>query len=82
MQQGKPRVAKLQYERAVAYPTKLNNPAFSEHLAQYKALMQRADAAVVAENQQSTGAPSELDAGLEVMESAEEIWKKKAVYDD
>lgn len=82
MQQGKPRVAKLQYERAVAYLTKLNNPAFSEHLAQYKALMQRADAAVVAENQQSTGAPSELNAGLEVMESAEEIWKKKAVYDD
>ena len=82
MQQGKPRIAKLQYERAITYLTKLNNPAYSEHLAQYKALMQRADAAVVAENQQSAGEPSELDAGLEVMENADDIWKKKAVYDD
>ncbi|MGY8812909.1 MAG: hypothetical protein ACKVK5_17970 [Pseudomonadales bacterium] len=82
MQQGKPRIAKLQYERAIAYLTKLNDPAFSEHLAQYKALLLRSEGAVVEQNQASTGAPSELDAGLEQLESADEQWKKKAVYDD
>ncbi|MEH6564476.1 MAG: hypothetical protein V7756_04035 [Halopseudomonas sp.] len=82
MQQGKPRVAKLQYERAIAYLTKLNNPAFNEHLKQYHALLQRAQAAVIAQDQAPTGAPSELDAGMEEMESADDLWKKKAVYDD
>ncbi|GAA6130326.1 hypothetical protein [Halopseudomonas sabulinigri] len=82
MQQGKPRVAKLQYERAIAYLTKLNNPAFSEHLKQYKALLQRAEAAVVAQDQSASGQPSELDAGLQQMESADDQWKKNAVYDD
>lgn len=82
MQQGKPRVAKLQYERAIAYLTKLNNPAFSQHLAQYQLLMQRAENAVIAENRSNTGAPSELNAGLEELESADDLWKKKAVYDD
>lgn len=82
MQQGKPRVAKLQYERAIAYLSKLNNPAFNQHLEQYKALMLRAEAAVIAQNQSSAGAPSELNAGIDEMDSADDLWKKKAVYDD
>lgn len=82
MQQGKPRVAKLQYERAIAYLTKLNNPAFSQHLEQYKALLLKAETAVTTQTQSASGGSSELDAGLEQLESADGQWKKNAVYDD
>jgi len=82
MSQGKPRVAKLQYERAIAFITKLNNPSLAKHLEHYKQLLKRAEAAVIAQNQADEGQPSELDAGLAEMESADELWQKKAVYDD
>lgn len=82
MSQGKPRVAKLQYERAIAFITKLNNPSLAKHLEQYKQLLKRAEAAVIAQNRSDEGQPSELNAGLAEMESADELWQKKAVYDD
>ncbi|MEL0169165.1 MAG: hypothetical protein VW877_13670 [Pseudomonadaceae bacterium] len=82
MQQGKPRVAKLQYERAIAFLTRLNNPALAQHLEQYKRLLQRAEAAVIAQNRADEGQPSELTAGLAELESEDAGWQKKAVYDD
>ena len=82
MSQGKPRVAKLQYERAIAFITKLNNPSLAKHLEQYKQLLKRAEAAEIAQNKADEGQPSELNAGLAEMESADELWQKKAVYDD
>ncbi len=82
MQQGKPRIAKLQYERAIAFLTRLNNPALAQHLEQYKRLMQRAEAAVVEQNRADEGQPSELTAGLAELESEDADWQKKAVYDD
>ncbi|MCK5532064.1 hypothetical protein QQF45_11000 [Halopseudomonas aestusnigri] len=82
MQQGKPRVAKLQYERAIAFITRLNNPGLAKHLEQYKRLLQRAEAAVVEQNRADEGQPSELTAGLAELESEDAGWQKKAVYDD
>lgn len=82
MRQGKPRIAKLQYERAIAFLTKLNNPALAQHLQQYKQLLKRAEAAVLEQNKADEDQPSELNDGLAQMESADQAWQKKAVYDD
>lgn len=82
MQQGKPRVAKLQYERAIAYLQKQNNPAHAEQLAQYKRLHAEAEQVAIRAEQATAGESSELGSGLQALEADDDAWKKKAVYDD
>ncbi|UAW97159.1 hypothetical protein KEM63_09975 [Halopseudomonas nanhaiensis] len=82
LQQGKPRVAKLQYERAIAYLQKQNNPAYADRVAQFKQLHAEAEQAAIRAEQANAGDSSELGAGLQALEADDEAWKKKAVYDD
>ncbi len=82
LQQGKPRVAKLQYERAIAYLQKQNNPAHAEPLARFKRLHREAEEAAIRSEQAATAESSELGAGLQALEADDDAWKKKAVYDD
>ncbi len=82
MQQGKPRVAKLQYERAIAYLQKQNDPAYAEHLVRLRVQLRDAEHAVMRSEQTTTTDSSELVAGLDALEQDDDAWKKKAVYDD
>lgn len=82
MRDGKPRVAKLQYERAIAYLQKLNSPDHAQQLASYKQLLAVATEATVRQERAGTAASSELSAGLQELEAGDDAWKKKAVYDD
>lgn len=82
MRQGKPRVAKLQYERAIAYLHQQNDPALAAQVLRFKELLKQASDATV-RSEQATGTEStELSAGLQELEKNDEEWKKKAVYDD
>lgn len=80
MQQGKPRVAKLQYERAVAFLVKLNSPALADKISEFKTLMARAEQAANAAEQKNTS--GELLSGMEELEKENENWKKKSLYDE
>jgi hypothetical protein len=82
MHQGKPRVAKLQYERAIAYLHQQNNPVLDDQVLRFKALLEQASAATVRSEQATNADSSELSAGLQELEKTDAEWKKKAVYDD
>lgn len=82
MRDRKPRVAKLQYERAIAYLQNLNSPAHAQELERYKQLMKMAEIAVVRAEQANPDENNELSAGLQELEQSDDSWKKKAVYDD
>ncbi|MFD1701192.1 hypothetical protein ACFSB1_17820 [Halopseudomonas phragmitis] len=82
MRQGKPRLAKLQYERAISYLQKHNNPAYTEHLQRLKHQHQQAEQLAAQHEHTSSDDNTELAAGLKAMEESDEAWKKKAVYDD
>ncbi|SDT97855.1 hypothetical protein [Halopseudomonas salegens] len=81
-QQGKPRMAKLQYERAIAYLQKQNNPAFADLINQFKAKHQHAERLTVEHERSLDTGNTELSAGVNELEAEDEAWKKKAVYDD
>lgn len=81
MQQGKPRVAKLQYERAVGFLTKLNSPALAGKLAEFKNLLAQTEQAVARAEQQGNS-DSELLAGMQQLEKEDDTWKKKSIYDE
>ncbi|MEH6670762.1 hypothetical protein [Halopseudomonas sp.] len=82
MRQGKPRVAKLQYERAIAYLHQQNDPTLANQILRFKDLLKQAAAATVRSEQATSADSSELSAGLQELEQTDEEWKKKAVYDD
>ncbi|WP_022963165.1 hypothetical protein [Halopseudomonas pelagia] len=82
MRENKPRVAKLQYERAITYLNNLKSPAYTQELERYKHLMKMAEIATIRAEQANTGDSSELTAGLQELEQSDASWKKKAVYDD
>lgn len=82
MQQGKPRVAKLQYERAVAFLQKQNDPACAELLVQMKGRLSEAEQAALRTEQNGDPSNSELIAGLDALKEDDEAWKKRSVYDD
>jgi len=82
MRDQKPRVAKLQYERAIAYLTQLNNPAHNHELERYRQLLKMAELATIRTEQAQTDDANELTAGLQELEQSDAAWKKKAVYDD
>jgi hypothetical protein len=82
MRQGKPRVAKLQYERAIAYLHQQNDPTLASQILRFKDLLKQAAAATVRSEQATSADSSELSAGLQELEQTDEEWKKKAVYDD
>lgn len=82
MRQGKPRVAKLQYERAIAYLHQQNDPALADQILRFKELLKQAAEATVRSEQANSAESSELSAGLQELEKSDEEWKKKAVYDD
>lgn len=82
MQQGKPRVAKLQYERAIAYLQKQNDPSHAELIARLRLMHREAEQAAIRAEQSTAVDFSELSAGLQALEQDDEAWKKKAVYDD
>ena len=82
MRQGKPRVAKLQYERAIAYLHQQNDPTLASQILRFKDLLKQAAAATVRSEQATSADSSALSAGLQELEQTDEEWKKKAVYDD
>lgn len=82
MRHGKPRVAKLQYERAIAYLHQQNDPTLASQILRFKDLLKQAAAATVRSEQATSADSSELSAGLQELEQSDEEWKKKAVYDD
>ncbi|WP_150304224.1 hypothetical protein [Pseudomonas saliphila] len=82
LQQGKPRVAKLQYERAVAYLQKQNDPACAEVLTQMRRKLNEAEQATIRTEQIADPSNSELLAGMDALEEDDEAWKKRSVYDD
>lgn len=80
MQQGKPRVAKLQYERAVDYLSKQGSGAPVDQMAIFRQLLLRAEQAAAQMEQSASG--TELSEGVQALEADEQAWRKKAVYDD
>jgi cell division septum initiation protein DivIVA len=82
LQDRKPRLAKLQYERALGYLQKLNDPAYSELFAQLRAKLKMAEDMVVQSELRSADGTSELEAGIAQLDKGDDEWKKKAVYDD
>ncbi len=82
MQAGKPRVAKLQYERAIAYLTKQAQMNSASQLAVFRQLLVNAEHAALRMEQASGDGNNELSAGVHALEKDDEAWKKKALYDD
>lgn len=80
MREGKPRVAKLQYERAVAYLSKQNNSAHADQMAIFRQLLIHAEQTAVQMEQGLAG--SELSEGVQALEEDDQAWRKKALYDD
>lgn len=80
MREGKPRVAKLQYERAVAYLSKQQESAAPEQMALFRQLLIRAEQAAVRMEQGAAG--TELAEGVQALEEDDQAWRKKALYDD
>lgn len=82
MQAGKPRVAKLQYERAIAYLNKQPHPDSAGQRAVFRQLLANAEqTALRAELAPDSSSNSELGAGVQALEENDEAWKKKSVYD-
>lgn len=79
IREGKPRVAKLQYERAVAYLSKQQGAA-PEQMALFRQLLVRAEQAAVLMEQGTAG--TELAEGVQALEEDDQAWRKKALYDD
>ena len=80
MGEGKPRVAKLQYERAVAYLTKHPGSAHADQMAIFRQLLIQAEQAAV---KMELGAPgTTLSEGVQALEEDDQAWRKKALYDD
>lgn len=80
MREGKPRVAKLQYERAVAYLTKHPGSAQADQMAVFRQLLIQAEQTAVKMEQ---GAPGTvLSEGVQALEEDDQAWRKKALYDD
>lgn len=80
MREGKPRVAKLQYERAVAYLARRDSGASPEQMAVFRQLLLQTEQAVI---QMEQGVPgTELAAGVQALEEDDQAWRKKALYDD
>ncbi|MFA5678262.1 MAG: hypothetical protein WC953_07610 [Pseudomonas sp.] len=79
MREGKPRIAKLQYERAVAYLGKQRTGA-SEQMAVFRHLLLQAEQAVIQMEQGLTG--TALSEGVQALEEDDQAWRKKALYDD
>lgn len=82
IQEGKPRIAKLQYERALGFLQKQNDPAYAELYAKLRVKLKQAEDAAIRSELQSTDGHSELEAGIAELDKDDELWKKKAVYDD
>ena len=80
MGEGKPRVAKLQYERAVAYLTKHANSAHADQVAIFRQLLIQAEQAAVKMEQGAPG--TTLSEGVQALEEDDQAWRKKALYDD
>lgn len=80
MGEGKPRVAKLQYERAVAYLTKHANSPHADQIAIFRQLLIQAEQAVVKMEQGAPG--TALSEGVQALEEDDQAWRKKALYDD
>lgn len=78
MQAGKPRVAKLQYERALAYLAKQQHSAGASQVAVFRQLMLQAEQAALHMEQAGTA----LSEGVQALEEDDQAWKKKALYDD
>lgn len=80
MQQGKPRMAKLQYERAVDYLSKQGRSAPADQMALFRQLLDQAEQAAA---QMEQGAPGTvLSEGVQALEEDDQAWRKKTVYDD
>lgn len=77
---GKPRVAKLQYERAVAYLTKHPSSAHADQMAIFRQLLIQAEQAAVRMEQGAPG--TALSEGVQALEEDDQAWRKKALYDD
>ena len=82
MQTGKPRVAKLQYERAIAYLAKQPHNDSTAQLAVFRQLLANAEQAALRMEQNSDAGTNELSAGVQALAADDEAWKKKAIYDD
>lgn len=82
MRDKKPRIAKLQYERAITYLNSLNNPAYAQELERYKQLLKMAELATTRAELAGSDDDNELTAGLQELEQSDASWKKKTVYDD
>ena len=80
MGEGKPRVAKLQYERAVAYLTKHPGSAQAEQMAVFRQLLIHAEQAAAKMEQAAPG--TILSDGVQALEEDDQAWRKKALYDD
>lgn len=80
MQQGKPRVAKLQYERAVDYLSKQGSGVNAEQMAVFRQLLLQAEQAAIQMEQNIPG--TELSEGVQALEEDDQAWRKKAIYDD
>ena len=80
MGEGKPRVAKLQYERAVAYLTKHPDSAQAEQMAIFRQLLIQAEQVAAKMEQAAPGAI--LSDGVQALEEDDQAWRKKALYDD
>lgn len=80
MREGKPRVAKLQYERAVAYLTKHPDSANADQLAVFRHLLLQAEQTATHMEQGVPG--TELSEGVQALEEDDQAWRKKALYDD
>lgn len=80
MQQGKPRVAKLQYERAVDYLSKQSSGVNAEQMAIFRQLLLQAEQTAAQMEQNIPG--TELSEGVQALEEDDQAWRKKAIYDD
>lgn len=82
MQTGKPRVAKLQYERAIAYLSKQTHADSASQLVVFRQLLANAEQTALHMELASGNGTNELSAGVQALEKDDEAWKKKALYDD
>ncbi|WP_105644741.1 hypothetical protein [Pseudomonas sp. MYb185] len=82
MRSGKPRVAKLQYERALSYLGKQQHPAAAGQMVVFRQLMEQAEQAALQMEQSAGNTGTVLSEGVQALEEDDQAWKKKALYDD
>jgi Tfp pilus assembly protein PilF len=81
LQHGQPGQARLAFERGAQYLRKQNDPArYQNELKKFEEQLARANTMVLDKTQPADAQASELNQGLESLES-EEDWKKKNIYD-